>query len=80
VKTTIDIPDDLFRKTQAMASLRGKTLKDLMTEALRSYMKLPAEASTGWRRVFGKADRRQVEEVDEMVVEEFGRVDPEAWQ
>jgi hypothetical protein len=74
MKITIEIPDDLFRQTQTMAALRGQTLKDLMTTALRTYLKLPAASPTGWRRVFGQVDRSQVEEVDEIVAEEFGRV------
>jgi len=34
MRTTIDIPDALFRKTKATAALRGSTMKDLIVEAL----------------------------------------------
>lgn len=38
VKTTLDIPDDLFREAKAKAALEGRKLKDLVTEGLRLRM------------------------------------------
>jgi len=34
MRTTIDLPDDLFRKTKATAALRGSTMKDLVVRAI----------------------------------------------
>jgi hypothetical protein len=34
MRTTIEIPDDLFRRAKATAALRGSTLKDLVIRAL----------------------------------------------
>jgi len=34
MRTTIEIPDDLFRKTKATAAMRGSTLKDLIVRAI----------------------------------------------
>jgi len=34
MRTTIDIPDDLFRNAMALSSLRGITLKALITRAI----------------------------------------------
>ena len=34
MRTTVDVPDDLFRKTKVVAALRGTTLKNLVVEAL----------------------------------------------
>jgi hypothetical protein len=34
MRTTIDLPDPLFRRTKAMAALRGTTMKELITRAL----------------------------------------------
>lgn len=39
VKTTLDIPDDLFREAKAKAALEGRKLKDLVTEGLRLRMR-----------------------------------------
>jgi plasmid stability protein len=35
MRTTIDLPDDLFRRVKSEAALRGTHLKDLIREALR---------------------------------------------
>ena len=34
MRTTIDLPDDLYRKTKALAALRGSSVKDLVIRAL----------------------------------------------
>ena len=31
MKTTIEIPDELYRQTKATAALRGESVKDLVT-------------------------------------------------
>ena len=36
MRTTIDIPEDLLRRAKAEAALRGMTLKDYVTEAVRA--------------------------------------------
>jgi hypothetical protein len=43
MKTTIDIPDDLFREAKARAALDGVKLKDLVTEALRQRLRAGAK-------------------------------------
>lgn len=35
MRTTVDIPDDLFRRAKSEAALRGRRLKDLVEEGLR---------------------------------------------
>ena len=34
MRTTIDLPDPLFRKTKAVAALRGTSMKDLIVQAI----------------------------------------------
>ena len=34
MRTTIDLPDDVFRRVKAEAALRQKSLKELITEAI----------------------------------------------
>lgn len=66
MKTTIEIPDDLFRRTKATAALRGESLRDFITDALRDRLDLQASQAAdlpGWRSVFGCASREQVEAV-----------------
>ena len=35
MRTTVDIPDELFRRAKSEAALRGRRLKDLVEEGLR---------------------------------------------
>jgi predicted transcriptional regulator len=41
MKTTIEIPDELYRKAKSMAALRGRKFKDLIEEALRLIVESP---------------------------------------
>jgi predicted component of type VI protein secretion system len=41
MKTTVELPDDLYRRAKAMAALRGRKLKDLVEEGLRHVLKAP---------------------------------------
>lgn len=67
MKTTLEIPDDLFRRSKAMAALRGQSLDGFVTEALVAHT---ADSANGdWRNVFGKADPEQVWRVQELVEE-----------
>ncbi len=38
MRTTVDLPDDLFRQAKATAALRGCKFKDLIEEALRRIL------------------------------------------
>lgn len=44
VKTTFDIPDELYRRAKAEAALRGRRLKDLIEEGLRTVLDGPKRA------------------------------------
>jgi hypothetical protein len=41
MKTTIELPDDLYRKAKAIAALNGRKLKDLVEEGLRLVIESP---------------------------------------
>jgi len=41
MKTTIEVPDDLYRRAKAMAALHGRKLKDLVEEGLRLVVEAP---------------------------------------
>jgi hypothetical protein len=34
MRTTVDLPDDLFRRTKALAAMRGDSLKDVLVRAV----------------------------------------------
>lgn len=83
MKTTIELPDDLFRTAKATAAREGRSLKELFTDALRDHLTHLESASPGdeaWRSVFGQADPAGVREVDEVVHEELERIELESWR
>ena len=45
MKTTIELPDELFRRAKATAALRGRKLKDLVEEGLRRVLESPEDES-----------------------------------
>jgi Arc/MetJ family transcription regulator len=83
MKTTVDIPDELFRRSKAMAALRGESLKEFVTLALRAHLEVQGTRASepgGWRAVFGKARPSEVEEIDAVVAEEFESVGADEWR
>jgi hypothetical protein len=45
MKTTVEVPDELYRRAKAEAALRGRKLKDLVEEGLRLVLKLPQKSA-----------------------------------
>jgi len=50
MKTTLEIPDDLFREAKAMAVLEGIKLKDFVAESLRLRVETKKRANAEPRR------------------------------
>ena len=42
MRTTVDIPDELFRRAKVEAASRGRKLKDLVADGLRLLLAAPA--------------------------------------
>jgi len=83
VKTTIEIPDPLFREAKAAAAARGESLRDLVSSALRRHLAAPAGSgpeAEGWRRVFGKARASDVARIDAVIAADLERIDPADWR
>ncbi|MDP9120263.1 MAG: hypothetical protein M3O15_02680 [Acidobacteriota bacterium] len=83
MKTTFEIPDELFRLTKAMAAIRGESLKDFVTAALQAHLEGQAPGTSsvrGWQSVFGRARREEVEPVDAVVDQELESIQPDEWR
>jgi hypothetical protein len=52
VKTTVEIPDDLFRQVKARAALEGLPLRDLVTYGLRLALQAPPQSAHSRRATF----------------------------
>jgi hypothetical protein len=83
MKTTIEIPENLFRKAKSTAAERGQTLKELFTEALREKLHKPREQSNRgqpeWMEGFGKLRRLRTEtaRVQRRIDDTFEVIEPE---
>jgi len=65
VKTTMEIPDHLFRQVKARAAQRGQSLKEFVTDALQARLATASEGDTGreppWMNGFGQLRHLQAE-------------------
>lgn len=82
MKTTLEIPDPLFRRAKSVAARDGKSLKQFVNEALVSKLDEATKAEVpGWRKLFGslKAQRTELRKVAAAVADEFETIDEEDW-
>jgi len=84
VKTTLDIPDELFRRAKATAALEGRSLKDFVTQTLETRL-APLSGERGkageppWMRGFGAlADlSAETRRINQRIAREFGTLEAE---
>ena len=83
MKTTLEIPDPLFRKAKSKAAERGQTLKQLVTEALQEKLALNTGKSRpgdpGWMQGFGKLRRlrKETRRIQARIDKQFELIEPE---
>jgi hypothetical protein len=79
MKTTVELPDELFRRAKATAASRGMSLKELFTEAVEERLgqggSRPTEPT--WKELAGELAplRRETRRIQQRIDEEFGQVD-----
>ena len=77
MKTTLEIPDAIFRRAKSVAAERGISLREFVTEALKD--KLSANAKTGempWVKHMGKLKhlRRDTEHINRLIEDDAERI------
>ena len=82
MKTTLEIPDPVFRQAKAKAAERGQALKAFVTEALQEKLsgRSTRTADTPpWMRGFGRLRplRRETARIQRVIDQEFEVVEPE---
>ena len=85
MKTTVEIPDVLFREAKAEAARNGIPLKEFFTQAVRAKLggsRLDGSPDEPWRKAFGglRHLRKENERIERIIAEEFGRIDEEDWR
>jgi len=80
MKTTVEIPDAVFREAKSEAARQGVTLKQVFTEAVRRQLARPAGAGEpAWKKAFGglRDLHRETQRVEKSIRQEFERIDAE---
>ena len=80
MKTTLEIPDLIFRRAKSAAAERGIPFREFVSEAVKD--KLIAEnkaAGKPWMTAFGKLRhlRKETSKINRIIEEEFEQVEPE---
>jgi hypothetical protein len=84
MKTTVEIPESLFRQAKATAAQQGKSLKDFFTEAVREQLRKTTGTTTTnkpWMRAFGglRDLHEETKRLNRIIRAEFERIDDEEW-
>jgi hypothetical protein len=80
MKTTLEIPDPVFRKAKVKAAERGIPLRQFVTEAVEEKLAAaPATAAKPWMKAFGKLRHlhKETQRIDRLIEKEFGQIEPE---
>jgi hypothetical protein len=80
MKTTLEIPDAIFRRAKSAAAERGIPFRALVSEALAD--KLRAQAGRDgkpWMKTFGKLRhlRKETARINLIIQDEFDRIETE---
>ena len=85
VKTTLEIPEPLFRQLKISAAKQGKTIRAVVNEALIekfSRSQHGVEDVPAWRVAFGglRQLREETDKINQDVAAEFSRVNAGDWK
>jgi hypothetical protein len=89
MKTTVEIPDALFRKAKATAAERGVTLKVLLTDAVREHLQRDARDSSknktfapAWMSAFGglRGLHKETKKINLILEQEFEQIEEDEWR
>jgi hypothetical protein len=82
MKTTLEIPNDLFRRAKSAAAEQGIPLRELVSEAIAGELRARGSRDKPWLKTFGKLRglRNETVRINRIIEEQFGRIEPEDWQ
>ena len=83
MKTTLEIPDTLFRRAKSLAASRGIPLCEFVTEAVKDKLAASTKAAEKrWVKHMGKLRhlRKETERINRRIEEDSERIDPELWR
>ena len=81
MKTTLEIPDPIFRRAKSVAAQRGIALRVFVSEAVEEKLAASQKEQKPWARLAGglKHLRKETSRINEMMKREFEQIEPEDW-
>jgi hypothetical protein len=82
VKTTLEIPDPIFRRAKSLAARRGIPLRAFVTEAVEEKLASTSEkGSKPWMKLAGglKHLHKETVRINRVMASEFEKIEPEDW-
>jgi len=89
MKTTVEIPDALFRRAKATAAERGVSLKLLLTDAVREHLQRDVRDTTenkpavpAWMSAFGglRHLHKETKRINRILEREFEQIEVDEWR
>jgi hypothetical protein len=80
MKTTLEIPDAIFRRAKTVAAERGMPFRALVSEALADKLRVLREKdSKPWMKTFGKLRdlHKETARINRIIQEEFDQIEIE---
>ena len=81
MKTTLEIPDFLFRRAKSAAAQRGIPLRQLVTEAVQEKLQTTSQERP-WMKHVGRLKHlhKERKQIESRVEAAFEQIDREVWQ
>jgi hypothetical protein len=82
VKTTLEIPDAIFRRAKAKAVQRGIPFRQFVTEAVADKLRVGGKAAEKpWMRLAGRLRGLHAENarINRTIEQAFETIEPEEW-
>jgi hypothetical protein len=80
MKTTLEIPDTIFRRAKSAAAERGIPLREFVTQAVKDKLASSAKMTDRpWMAAFGKLRhlRKETARINRVIEEEFEQIEAE---
>ena len=81
MKTTLEMPDSLFRRAKSVAAERGIPLRQFVTEAVQEKLKITSRERP-WMKHLGQLKhlRKETKRIEKCVQSAFEQIDREVWR
>jgi hypothetical protein len=83
MKTTLEIPDPVFRRAKSAAAQRGIAFRAFVTEAVEEKLAgASAKGEKPWAKLVGglKHLHKETVRINRTMKKEFERIEPEDWE